>query len=259
MSKRLVFGDDGSECADSAWLWVNSHDWPGWSIEVLMALDGRTSSERPVNRALMRPEVADSLTEEVVHSDPRYALHTRGARSDMIVVGSRGRGLLKALRLGSTAEWLMHEPAAPTVIVRSGQQTQRILLAHDGSADAQAAEDAVAALPWIKEVEVLVVSVSDHRTHADPVIQASKERLQSKAAHVQAQVLAPDELQVFFRPRDLILDAVERWQVDLIAMGSRGVGAWESANEVGLRRAGSTASAIAHHARCSVLIAKGTR
>lgn len=259
MSKRLIFGDDGSECADSAWLWVNSHDWPGWTIEVLTALDGRTSQERPVTRALMRPQVADALTEEVVHSDPRYALHTKGTISDMIVVGSRGRGLLKALRLGSTAEWLMHEPAAPTVIVRSGQQTRRILLAHDGSTDAQAAEDAVAALPWIKDAEVLVVSVADHQTEADPVIQASKQRLQSKAARVQTKVLAPDELQVFFRPRDLILDAVEAWQADLIAMGSRGVGAWESANEVGLRRAGSTASAIAHHARCSVLIAKATQ
>ena len=39
-------------------------------------------------------------------------------------------------------------------------------------------------------------------------------------------------------------------------MGSRGVSAWESANEVGLRRAGSNASAIAHHAPCSVLLAK---
>lgn len=259
MSKRLVFGDDGSECADSAWLWINSHDWPGWTIEVLTALDGRTSQDRTVTRSLMRPQVADGLTEEVVHSDPRYALHTKGTISDMIVVGSRGRGLLKALRLGSTAEWLMHEPAAPTVIVRSGQQTRRILLAHDGSTDAQAAEDAIMALPWIKDVEVLVVSVSDHRTAPDRVIQASMERLQSTARHVQAQVLAPDDLQVFFRPRDLILDAIDQWQADLIAMGSRGVGAWESANEIGLRRAGSTASAIAHHARCSVLIAKATQ
>ncbi len=256
MSKRLVFGDDGSAGADSGWLWINSHDWPGWTIDVVVALDGRAGAPRPAPRSLLRPQVADGLTEDVVDFDPRYALHTKAAVSDLVVVGPRGTGLLKALHLGSTAEWLMHDPAAPTVIVRGGHRTQRIVLAHDGSPDARAAEDAVAALPWVGDAEVVVVSVSDHQTDADPITEAAVARLEGKVARVQAQVLAPDDLQVFYRPRDLVLDSLTHWRADLVAMGSRGVSAWDSVNEMGLRRAGSTASAIAHHAPCSVLIAK---
>ncbi|MEZ5186715.1 MAG: universal stress protein [Candidatus Nanopelagicales bacterium] len=252
----MLFGDDGSSCADSAWLWVNSHDWPGWSIEVLAAVDSPGSGEPPSPRTLLRPEVADSLTNDVVHADPRFALHTRAPEVDLLVVGDKGRGLLKAMHLGSTAEWLMNDPAAPLVIVRGGHQTRRVLLAHDGSRDAQAAEDALLTLPWIMSAEVLVVSVSDHETNADPVVAAAIARLADRVGTVTAQILAPDELQVFYRPRDLILDHCKQWHADLIVMGSRGVGAWESVNEVGLRRAGSTASAIARHAPCSVLLAK---
>lgn len=36
----MLFGDDGSTSADAAWLWVNSHDWPDWTIDVLRAVDG---------------------------------------------------------------------------------------------------------------------------------------------------------------------------------------------------------------------------
>jgi nucleotide-binding universal stress UspA family protein len=255
MPKRMVFGDDGSPGADSAWLWINSHDWPGWTIEVLIALDGK-NKQQPASRSLLRPQVADGLTQDVVQADPRYALHTRAVLRDLVVVGTRGQGLLKALRLGSTAEWLMHEPAAPTVFVRGGRRTQRIVLAHDGSADARAAEDALLQMPWISSAEVLVVSVSDHQTQADPVIEAAVARMQNHVGAVHAKVLAPTDLEVFYRPRDLILNVLKDWNADLIAMGSRGVSAWESANEVGLRRAGSNASAIAHHAPCSVLLAK---
>ena len=69
MPKRMVFGDDGSPGADSAWLWINSHDWPGWTIEVLIALDGK-NKQQPASRSLLRPQVADGLTEDVVQADP---------------------------------------------------------------------------------------------------------------------------------------------------------------------------------------------
>ena len=75
----------------------------------------------------------------------------------------------------------MHEPAAPTVFVRGGV-AQRIVLAHDGSADARAAEDALLQMPWISSAEVLVVSVSDHQTQADPVIEAAVACMQGHAS-----------------------------------------------------------------------------
>lgn len=254
MSHRLLFGDDGSICADSAWLWVNSHDWPDWTIDVVTAIDDSPASL--VARELMRPEVADQCNVERVDGDPRWVLHKYGHDHDLIVVGSKGQGLMKRLHLGSTSEWLMHGPPAPVVIVRSGHRTQRILLAHDGSGHARSAERAVAELPWIGHVTVKIVVVLDDHTDATPATEAA-ERLAQVAGDVIVEVLKPDDLQVFYRPRDLLLETAAAWEPDLIAMGSRGLSAWESLNEIGLHRAGSTASAIAQHSSGNVLLATG--
>jgi nucleotide-binding universal stress UspA family protein len=236
---------------------LNSHEWPGWSVEVVIALPaGSDPAHRPAPREFTRPEVADSLTEHIEFTDPREALLSHAVDSDLVVVGTRGRGLLKALRLGSTAEWIIQEPAAPTMIVRGGHTTRRILLAHDGSADAQAAEDAILRFPWAKNVEVLVVSVAAESTGTKPVIEAAVERLQGRVAHVEARSLSRNDLEIFARPRDVLLKILEEWEADLIALGSREISAWDSLNEMGLRRAGSTASVVARHAKCSVLIAK---
>jgi hypothetical protein len=147
----MLFGDDGSMPADAAWLWVNCHDWPDWTIDVLRAVEAQAA---PVpDRQLLRPEMAEDLRTMTVREDPRYALHTRGSDYDLIVIGSKGRGLMKSLHIGSTAEWLMHLPPAPTVIVRGGHKAQRILLAHDGSLHAMAAERAILTLPWAHDAE----------------------------------------------------------------------------------------------------------
>jgi nucleotide-binding universal stress UspA family protein len=229
MSKRMLFGDDGSSHADSAWLWINSHQWPGWTIDVLTALDN-PEKHAPAPRTLLRPDVADGVHAEVAHEDPRYALHTRAGEHDLVVIGTRGHGLLKAMHLGSTAEWLMHAPPSPL--------------------------EAIIGLPWAHETAVMVVSVEDHGTDPQSTLTAAVDRLSGHVGEVSGHELKPDELTVFFRPRDLILDAATAWEADMIALGSRGLTAWESLNEVGLHRAGSTATAITDHAPCTVLLAR---
>jgi nucleotide-binding universal stress UspA family protein len=254
MSKKLLFGDDGSVSADAAWLWVNSHTWPGWSIDVLRATDHGPAL--PFDRELLRPDVAAGLDTLTVQQDPRFALHTRGGSYDLVVIGCKGKGFMKSLGIGSTAEWLMHAPAAPTVIVRGGHRTSRVLLAHDGSPHAIAAEQAIAAMPWAADVHVLLVSVSEGVSNASDVTEAATKRLEGVVGQVSASVLHPDELQVFYRPRDIIMEAVQSWHPDLLAMGSRGMSRWESINEVAFHRAGSTATALTTHAPCSVLLAR---
>lgn len=252
MSHTLLFGDDGSACADVGWLWINNHDWSGWSVEVLNA---GVADGVPPARDLLRTTVADSLVTTRSSKDPRWELHTRGADSDLVVIGARGQGFLKRLRLGSTAEWLMNGPSAPLVITRTGRRTQRVLLAQDGSDHARAAEEALARLPWIATTQIMVLVV--HET-ADPdaLAQATEERLVNVAESVELKVIRGSDLEVFYRPRDLILQTSEDWQADLIALGSRGLTPWESINEIGLHRAGSTASGVTHHARANVLLAQ---
>jgi len=209
-------------------------------------------------RELLRPEVAVQVHEQTVKEDPRFALHTRGKDYDLLVVGSKGRGLLKALHIGSTAEWLIDMPTAPTVIVRGAHRTQRVLLAHDGSRHALAAEQAVLAMPWSTGVEVRVLSISDGTSDAEKVTEQARARLEGQVAVVDVVVVGPDDLEVFYRPRDVILRHIADWQPDLVAIGSRGMTRWESLNEAALFRAGSTATGVANQARCSVLVARHT-
>ena len=255
VTKTLLFGDDGSLSADSAWLWINTHQWPGWSIEVLRALRDR-DSDPPAPRELVHADVAEGLTIETLSADPRWALETRGMHANLIVVGCRGYGLLKSMHLGSTAEWLMHGPPAPLVIVRGGHRVRRIVLAHDGSAHADAAAATLTDFPWIATAEILIVVIAESGLDSEGVATRARARLIDAGARAEIDVRSPDELQVFYRPRDVILAAAAEYQADLIAMGSRGLTVWESVNEVAFHRAGSNASVIAQHAPCSVLLAR---
>ena len=50
----LAFGDDGSPAADVCWLWINSHTWPGWRLEIITA-QGAAIGPPPT------PEACDGL------------------------------------------------------------------------------------------------------------------------------------------------------------------------------------------------------
>lgn len=256
MSQRLVFGDDRSEHSDVAWQWINSHSWPEWDIEVVTVVpEGHEPSQAEAPRSLDEDVVAGQLDHRVLHGDPRRELPAAAEGSALLVIGPRGRGLLKALHLGSTAEALIQAPPVPLMLARSATPTGKALVAADGSAHAQAAEAALLSLPWADQLDVLVLAVSDADEGAT-VTSAAADRLGASVSSVETRVIQPDDLPVFFRPRDVLLDTVKESGIDLLVLGSQGLANWESVNELGVKRAGSTASAVAAHAPCSVLLGR---
>ena len=255
MTKRLVFGDDSSPSADVAWLWINSHRWPGWQIEVVTAVAGTEAKsdvpepwQPPSPRELLGTAEETPVFHEVVHCDPREGLRNCCDR-DLLVIGPRGNGLLKAMHLGSTSEALMHDPPMPLVIARKGRKTRRVVVCADGSDHSRTAKAALMELPGAAEVEVLVVSVPESHFRAESVANAAARTLTGAVASVDTLVPAPDEMQLFYHPRDIILDVLTSWSADLVVLGTRGLSVWS-----GLR-AGSIASSLAAHAPCSVLLA----
>ena len=249
MANRMLFGDDGSSSADSAWLWVTSHRWPGWRIEVLAVGEAVPAYQRE----LPASDQAAGVDQLHLPGKPADRLRERGVDSDLIVIGAKGHGWRKVLHLGSTAENLMHSPPAPTMIIRGGHRTRRLLLALDGSDHARATEEDVARLPWIDSVEIGIIGIREEGKAPRAVWEAEK-RLTAVAKCVTGQVVGPDELQAFYRPSDIILDAAKKWNADIVALGSRGLSRWESVGEKGLRRAGSCAIAVAQAAPCSVML-----
>ncbi len=265
-ARWVVFGDDGSSSADVAWLWLTNHAWPGWRVSVVTA---RPPADGPVvgaaratphpwepesPRRLPGAEDSPPVEHLLAEADPRLVLDSFGD-AGLMVIGARGTGPMKRLHIGSTAEWLVsaHRPLVPVVVVRSARPTRRVLLCVDGSDDARLAARTLAGMPWVGGASVTVLGVEDGRADAERAVAEAEELL--KAAGVgSTSVLrrATIARTAAFDVRSTILEVIAEEQPDLVVTGTRGVG--------GIRRAflGSTASALLHHAPCSVLVARDT-
>jgi nucleotide-binding universal stress UspA family protein len=246
----LVFGDDGSPAADIGWLFVNSHRWPGWRVEVVEAHMPESAAPPPDATLLHqwvpqqpRHAFVEAEFAEVVHltatADPRVVL---SRDCDLLVIGPRGPGLLKSLHLGSTADWLLLHPPAPLLIARHGQPLRGALLCTDGSPHARRAAAALAALPLAAQLDVTVLAIDDGRTDVAEAIRVASDLLRPVVAAVSERIEVG-------KPTSQIERHLERSAPDLVVLGTRGL--------TGLRhlRLGSTASAIARTATCSVLVA----
>ncbi len=141
----------------------------------------------------------------------------------------------------------------------------RILLPVDGSSFSEAAVDEVVSRPWPAPSEVRVVTafqvpitptpevwvIADEyypilertaREQAQTIVNAAVARLtdiSDKAVTVTGEVLAGP-------PREAILEEADRWNAELIVMGSHGYGAWQRF------LLGSVSQAVVSHAACSV-------
>lgn len=141
----------------------------------------------------------------------------------------------------------------------------RILLAVDGSSFSDAAVNEVASRPWPPASEVKVVTafqvplvptpevwaISDEylpeleriaREQAQSVVDAAVARL---ATSLDKSLTVTGEVLVGL-PREAILEEAERWQADLIVMGSHGYGAWRGF------LLGSVSRTVVTQAKCSV-------
>ena len=146
----------------------------------------------------------------------------------------------------------------------------KILLAVDGSTYSDAAIDEVLRRPWPPQSELKVITAVQTPTMvgAEPwtlppdyceqlersVNDAAKrvidsallklESMEDKTLTITSEILEGG-------PSQVIVEAAQRWPADLIVMGSRSLAAW---NRLLL---GSVSSAVLHHAKCSVEIARG--
>lgn len=248
----LVFGDDGSPEADIAWLFINNHPWSGWRLEVVTAekpeVIGRVlPREETELHAWSPPNPRVAFTEakfgEVVHltakGDPRVVL---SRDCDLLVIGPRGPGLFKGLGFGSTADWFLNRPPAPLLIARHGHDVRNVVLCTDGSPHAEAVTTVLAGLPFVAQLQVTIVAVDDERMNIGTATESARRLLKAAGATVKVHTARGN-------PTAVIEDYLEQHSPDLVAIGTRGL--------TGLRnlRVGSTASAIARSAACSVLVA----
>jgi nucleotide-binding universal stress UspA family protein len=137
----------------------------------------------------------------------------------------------------------------------------RVLLATDGSTDAQVATQWLMAFPLPPTTELLVLAaVAPQPPMLDvpvplPVIDAARAEAQRAAdtavATVRARWPSTEARVVDGEPRQVIAAAAREWGADLIVVGARGLGAF------GRLLLGSVSTAVVHHAPCPVLVLRG--
>ena len=148
----------------------------------------------------------------------------------------------------------------------------RILLATDGSRAADQARDLVAALPWREGGRVRIVSVAPTRMDLLGVpwtvdVQPDADQIEDDSLRVHRDALETAEREIRSarsdlviepilvrgRPASAIVDEARSMPADLVVVGHRGHGPWES------MLLGSVSSEVVDHAPCPVLVARDER
>lgn len=196
-------------------------------------------------------------------------------KADLIIVGAQGHSGLSSFLLGSTSQTVLTEAKCSVRIARGKNELDpglgRIIVGFDGSKGASAAVAAVAARKWMHGTEVKLLSVTEPNTPVSidrfvtPIRRAisgaetiddtwlaelgdiALAKLRNARIDARLQIVAGN-------PKDVLVHEAQVWGADAIFVG---------ANALGSRLArlllGSTASAVAARASCSVEVVRSSQ
>jgi nucleotide-binding universal stress UspA family protein len=247
----------------------------GETLERMRQLD-RAAAEGLVTRTRedLHSRNLTVATEVVVGRSADVILkHAAEQPTDLIIVGAKGLGAPAEYRLGSTAHKLAHDANCSVLITRPPERRQilNVVLAADGSADANRAASLLCSLALPAWTEITVVGVAEmsvgipadaadfeHRRPTADVPEAVRQVLLDAAEARISDVL--NQLHSCHAPvhsaircgnvaRQIIASAEEQ-DADLIVIGARGP---TRSISHGL---GSVADQVIKYAPCSVLIAR---
>jgi nucleotide-binding universal stress UspA family protein len=292
---RILLAVDGSESSLHARNLVAGLHWPAGSTVRLIhayempidwtgAMAGEAAwvaQEEELVRDRLRIELqrlAEALATtglqlemEIVKGRPATAIleDAREFMPDLIVMGSRGRGPMRSMLLGSVSAEVVNSAHWPVLIAR-GDRISRLLVATDGSTIAQGIPDVLGAWGVFQGLPAKVVSVAPpgeqtyellatiYAVGSYPVPPVHGGELDEQRQFAEDAVRRLEAVGIPSQPLVTrgdagheIVEEADRAEADLIVTGSRGLG--------GLERLvlGSVARNVVLHARCSVLVMHG--
>ncbi len=195
-------------------------------------------------------------------------------QTGLIVLGSRGRGRIRRALMGSVSDSVVRHAHCPVLVVRWKPVAfpAKILLATDGSEEADLAAQSAADLAARTGSELHVTHVGKVLSHGGVGVKASyvgvevdplpagpqealdkesKELLEAQLARMgEAGVTVTEAHLMSGRADEEIIFLAEGVEADLVVVGSRGLG--------GIRRArlGSVSDSVVRHAHCPVLVVR---
>ena len=296
---KILIAYDGSSCADAALADLRRAGLPREAEAVVLSVAEHWLPP-PSSYEILEPQLSHSLhsgEEEALAMARRAGAYIQSAfpawevraeaasgsparqviekaeqwKPDLIVIGSHGHTALARLVLGSVSQKVVTNAPCSVRVARGGKDSVdrpvRIILGVDGSPNAEAAVNEVAARPWPERSEIKVISVIElsftptEETRSLPdcyysqLEKAGQEQarsaITSAVERLRTRAVEPLEITteaVLGRAQEAILEEAERWQADLIVLGSHGYGWGERF------LFGSVTLAVVTGATCSVEI-----
>ena len=239
------------------------------------ALDDTHILAQQARTRLLQSFPAWEVHAEACADSPAWAIIKKADawQPDLIVVGSHGRSALGRFVLGSVSQKVLTEARCSVRIGRQHHQATpgplHLLMGVDGSPDAAAAVQAVAARVWPAESAVRLVTALDARMctelafmrlsgetetapqEADERVRMARtlepmiELLRTRGLTVSSVITEGD-------PKHVLLAEAEQWEADCLLVGARGL------SRVERFLLGSVSAAVAARAHCSVEVVRMT-
>ena len=237
--------------------------YPGMPI-----VDFRAEYER-ASRALLDAEVARLAAGGVAaqahlragRPDDQVLAVGRELGADLIVMGSRGRGTIARLVLGSVSDGVVHGADRPVLVLRGGEAAwppARVVIGDDGSPGARRAAEVALAVGQLLGLPATLVGVQPDVPPALAVdegyrrgeLRRGERVLEERAADLgRLSGTRPVVKAGFGDAAALLLHTAEEGEASvLIAVGSRGLGPLDRL------RLGSVSTKVLHAARGPVLV-----
>jgi len=240
------------------------------------AAEQRRTVEPAVMSAFQQLETRCRFTQVAGHDSEVDAI-LRAAereRAELIVMGSRGLRGVKEVLLGSVSMGVLHHAVRPVLIVRGGNTPcgagfENILLASDGSPCAQKAALVAVEMAQRFAVRLNVLNVYEDLASVSVSVSGDEDRL---IDHTDAEQFAKEWMEYVAQPvKQLAREAgvscsfiqeegghpdativgfADRHNVDLIVLGSRGLGGYARL------LLGSVSNRVVHYANCPVLVVR---
>ena len=211
-----------------------------------------------VERRLLRGRAGSAIVDEAAEWQP-----------DVVIIGSRGHGAISSMLLGSVSAEVVDHAPCPVLVGRRPTMT-RVVLGHDGSEYAMAAEHIMRSWPIFSRVAIEVVSVAHvkapWRVGIAPTLYAEAMEAHRQATEISAaehariaeesaRRLAESGLRasaaaVEGDPAAMLIGTADEHQADLTVLGTHG--------RTGVSRAllGSVARNVMQHASSSVMVVR---
>lgn len=214
------------------------------------------------------------ISAEATYGSPAWEVLTNADKfkPDLIVAGSHGHSAFSRFILGSISQKVLTEAHCSVRVARGRVEVEpaptRLVIGFDSSKGAEAAVEAVAARNWRAESEVHLVTAANPLTpsviggvipsiaHFVEETNQTEHEWIERSAEKAMKLLRRSGLNVSLHiytgnPKHILVKEAESWNADCIFVGANAFG-----SRVERFLIGSTSSAVAAHAHCSVEVVR---